>query len=155
MEKGEGWRVFTWGGLMTFAFTHAQAQTQTFDSLQVGTTWWWGDLDQWTLAEEDSLWTLDATSDGHGPTTAVFQWDAHLGENQVTPVRHGVMDPLLGEVVFQDETWTIEGRAEWAWDGISSDGQAVGPGTYVVWAQALVDGAWQSVEKCLVAVRGR
>ena len=30
-----------------------------------------------------------------------------------------------------------------------------GPGTYVVWAQALVDGAWQSVEKCLVAVRGR
>ena len=97
MEKGEGWRVFTWVGLMTFAFTHAQAQAQTFDSLQVGTTWWWGDLDQWTLAEEDSLWTLDATSDG----------------------------------------------------------QAVGPGTYVVWAQALVDGAWQSVEKCLVAVRGR
>ena len=44
MEKGEGWRVFTWVGLMTFAFTHAQAQAQTFDSLQVGTTWWWGDM---------------------------------------------------------------------------------------------------------------
>ena len=64
MEKGEGWRVFAWVGWMTFAFTHAQAQTQTFDSLQVGATWWWGDLDQWTLAKEDSLWTLDATSEG-------------------------------------------------------------------------------------------
>lgn len=93
--------------------------------------------------------------DAHGPATAVFQWDAHLEENQVTAVRHGVMDPRLGEVVFQDETWTIEGRAEWAWDGTSSNGQVVGPGTYVMWAQALVDGAWQSVEKCLVAVRGR
>ena len=127
MKKGKGWRVFAWVGWMTFAFTHAQAQTQTFDSLQVGATWWWGDLDQWTLAEED----------------------------QVTAVRHGVTDPLLGEVVFQDETWTIEGRAEWAWDGTSSKRQVVGPGTYVMWAQALVDGAWQSVEKCLVAVRGR
>lgn len=55
-----------------------------------------------------------APCDAHGPTTAVFQWDAQLGEDQVTAVRHGVMDPLLGEVVFQDKTWTIEGRAVWA-----------------------------------------
>ncbi len=96
-----------------------------------------------------------APFDAHGPTTAVFQWDAHQEADPVTAVRHGVTDPLLGEVVFQDETWTIEGRAEWAWDGTSSNGQVVGPGTYVMWAQALVDGAWQSVEKCLVAVRGR
>ena len=60
-----------------------------------------------------------------------------------------------GLAVFQDETWTMEGRATWAWDGTSDNGQAVNPGTYVVWAQALVDGAWQSVEKCLIAVRGR
>lgn len=96
-----------------------------------------------------------APFDAHGPTTAVFQWDVHQEADQVTAVRHGVMDPLLGEVVFQDETWTIEGRAEWAWDGTSSNGQVVGPGAYLMWAQALVDGAWQSVEKCLVAVRGR
>lgn len=64
MKKGGSWRVFAWVGWMTFAFTHAQAQTQTFDSLQVGATWWWGDLGQWTLAEEDSLWSLDATSEG-------------------------------------------------------------------------------------------
>ena len=96
-----------------------------------------------------------APFDAHGPTTAVFQWDAHLEEDQVTAVRHGVTDPLLGMVVFQDETWTMEGRGKWTWDGTSSNGQVVGPGTYVAWAQALVDGAWQSVEKCLVAVRGR
>ena len=96
-----------------------------------------------------------APFDAHGPTTTVFQWDAHQGADPVTAVRHGVTDPLLGEVVFQDETWTIEGRAEWAWDGTSSNGQVVGPRTYVAWAQGLVDGAWQSVEKCLVAVRGR
>ena len=58
-------------------------------------------------------------------------------------------------VVFQDETWTMEGRATWAWDSASDHGQAVNPGTYVVWAHSLVDGARQSVEKCLVAVRGR
>ena len=96
-----------------------------------------------------------APFDAQGPTTAVFQWDAHQDGDQVTAVRHGVMDPLLGVVVFQDETWTMEGRATWAWDGTSDHGQAVNPGTYVVWAQSLVDGARQSVEKCLVAVRGR
>lgn len=204
MRKGEGWRALKWVGTHGLAvcltmrpFPHGQAQTQTFDSLQVGATWWWGDLDQWTLAEEDALWTLDATSEGphvlcgcqpdvsepgmvalhwhqgvhgsganrsqlffgssdsdnasetarqwgltalgdsltmgvrlsagesgssdalrvecpgapplapfeaYGPTTAVFQWDAHQEGDQVTAVRYGVMDPLLGVVVFQDET---------------------------------------------------
>ena len=96
-----------------------------------------------------------APFDVYGPTTAVFQWDAHQEGAQVTAVRHGVMDPLLGVVVFQDETWTMESRATWVWDGTSGNGQAVNPGTYVVWAHSLVDGARQSVEKCLVAVRGR
>ena len=96
-----------------------------------------------------------APFEARGPTTAVFQWDAHMGETPVTAVQHGVMDPLHGEVVFQDKTWTTEGRATWAWDGTSSNGQVVNPGTYVVWAQSLVDGARQSVEKCLVAVQGR
>ena len=65
------------------------------------------------------------------------------------------MDPGIGEVIFQDETWLWDGAATWAWDGTSFDGNVVAPGTYVVWAQPLVDGARQSVEKCLVAVRGR
>ena len=41
----------------------------------------------------------------------------------------------------------------WVWDGTTSAGNIVAPGTYVAWAQPLVEGAWQSVEKCLVAVR--
>ena len=117
MGKGKGWRVFRWVDVLrlgawlgTCPVPGAQAQPPAFDSLQVGSTWWWGDLDQWTLD---------------------------------------------GEVVFQDETWVWEGRATWSWDGTSSDGNFVPPGTYVAWAQALVDGARQSVEKCLVAVRGR
>ena len=91
MGKGKGWRVFRWVDVLrlgawlgTCPVPGAQAQLPAFDSLQVGSTWWWGDLDQWTL-----------------------------------------------------------------------DGNFVPPGTYVVWTQALVDGARQSVEKCLVAVRGR
>ena len=91
----------------------------------------------------------------HGPSTALFQWEATEDASHVSAILHGVLDPGLGEVVFQDETWVWEGRATWSWDGTSSDGNFVPPGTYVVWAQALVDGAKQSVEKCLVAVRGR
>ena len=91
----------------------------------------------------------------HGPSTALFQWEASEDASHVLVVQHGVLDPGLGEVVFQDETWAWEGRATWSWDGTSSDGNLVDPGTYVVWAQPLVDGARQSVEKCLVAVRGR
>ena len=66
MEKGEGWRVFTWVGLMTFVFTHAQAQTQTFDSLQVGATWWWGDLDQWALDGDEALGLAEHRAVGVG-----------------------------------------------------------------------------------------
>ena len=91
----------------------------------------------------------------HGPSTALFQWEATEDASHVSAILHGVLDPGLGEVVFQDEIWVWEGRATWSWDGTSSDGNFVPPGTYVVWAQALVDGARQSVEKCLVAVRGR
>lgn len=99
--------------------------------------------------------TTLAPFDAHGPTTAVFQWEATEDATPVFAIKHGVMDPGIGEVIFQDETWLWEGAATWAWDGTSFDGNVVAPGTYVVWAQPLVDGARQSVEKCLVAVRGR
>ena len=72
---------------------------------------------------------------------------------QVSAVKYGVLNPLWGEVIFQDETWATEGKAMWVWDGTTSAGNIVAPGTYVAWAQPLVEGAWQSVEKCLVAVR--
>lgn len=92
----------------------------------------------------------------YGPTTALFQWN-HLSSEapQVSAVKYGVLNPLWGEVILQDETWATEGKAMWVWDGTTSDGNIVAPGTYVAWAQPLVEGAWQSVEKCLVAVRVR
>ena len=71
MGKGKGWRVFRWVDVLrlgawlgTCPVPGAQAQPPAFDSLQVGSTWWWGDLDQWTLDGEEALWILDATSDG-------------------------------------------------------------------------------------------
>ena len=92
---------------------------------------------------------------GKVESSRVFRWEASEDATPVFAIKHGVMAPGIGEVIFQDETWLWEGAATWAWDGTSFDGNVVAPGTYVVWAQPLVDGARQSVEKCLVAVRGR
>jgi hypothetical protein len=67
MRKRKGWRLFRWVGVLGLGMCHvphAQAQPPAFDSLLVGSTWWWGDLGQWTLDEEEALWSLDATSDG-------------------------------------------------------------------------------------------
>ena len=71
MRKRKSWRVFRWVGVLGLGawlgmcpVPHAQAQPSVFDSLHVGSTWWWGDLDQWALDGDEALWSLDATSDG-------------------------------------------------------------------------------------------
>ena len=77
MGKGESKWMFKWIGLTWLGswlwmcpILSATAQIQVFDSLQMGSVWWWGDLDQWTLnidadqVAEEPLWTLDATSEG-------------------------------------------------------------------------------------------
>ena len=56
MGKGESKWMFKWIGLTWLGswlwmcpILSATAQIQVFDSLQMGSVWWWGDLDQWTL----------------------------------------------------------------------------------------------------------